>query len=135
MPHLHPIVVHFPIALFISAFGMEISSLLFKKEGLHKAALYNYILGILGALSAVLAAWLDNETVRHQVFYAHRRLAYYTLGISLASGFILLLIKNRQKRVFRIFFFISLLFTVIFVSITGYYGGRLVYDYGVGVDN
>ena len=131
--HLHPIVVHFPIALLLTAFGVEILSLLFKKENLHQAAWYNYLLGILATIAAILAAWWDGETLKHPIFYAHRNFAYATLGIALLSGIILSLIKKRNDKIFRIAFFISLLVIVILVSITGYFGGRLVYDYGIGV--
>src|SRR3989338_3196452 len=121
--HLHPIVVHFPIALFITAFGLEVLSLVFKKEDLHRAAWYNYILAILATIAAVLAAWWDGEILKHQVFYTHRNFAYATLGFALLSGMALFMIKKRAKKIFRIVFFIILLIIVALVSITGYYGG------------
>ena len=132
--HLHPIIVHFPIALFITAFGLEILSLLFKRENLHQIAWCNYLLGILAMIAAVLAAWRDGETLKHPVFYIHRNFAYATLIFALVSGAVLLQIKKRAKKFFRIAFFIALLLTATLVAITGYYGGRLVYEYGVGVE-
>lgn len=132
--HLHPIVVHFPIALFITAFGLELLSLVFKKEILHQTALCNYILAILSAVAAVLSALWDGQHLRHPVFYTHRALAIWTLAVALSSGIILSLIKRKSKRLFRIIFFISLLVVVSLVSVTGFYGGRLVYEYGVGVE-
>lgn len=48
--------------------------------------------------------------------------------------FILAIIKRRSKKAFRIVFLIFLILTTDLVSITGYYGGRLVYEYGVGVE-
>jgi len=36
--HLHPALVHFPIALFLSAFIFELLSLIFKNENLKKTA-------------------------------------------------------------------------------------------------
>lgn len=30
--HIHPLIVHFPAALFITALGLEVLSLLFKKN-------------------------------------------------------------------------------------------------------
>ncbi len=132
--HLHPLIVHFPIALFITAFGLEVLSLIFKKESLHQTAWCNYILGIVAAVAAVLAAWWDKVEVKHPVFYTHRNLAYVTLGIALASGVILPLVKRKSKKAFRVIFFIFLVLFTCLVSITGYYGGRLVYEYGVGVE-
>ena len=132
--HLHPLVVHFPIALFITALVTEILSILLKKETFHKIAYYNYFLGILGAIAAVIAAWWDGETLKHPVFYTHKNLAYWTTGVALTSGIVLPLVKIKSKKIFRIIFFTSLILTVSLVSITGYYGGKLVYEYGIGVE-
>nr|MBP9855290.1 hypothetical protein [Candidatus Omnitrophota bacterium] len=44
IPLAHPRMIHFPIALFIGAMGMEILSFIFKKETLHRTALHMYIL-------------------------------------------------------------------------------------------
>ena len=40
---VHPKVIHFPIALFIGAVGMEVLSLIFRKDNLHRTALHMYI--------------------------------------------------------------------------------------------
>ena len=41
---LHPKVIHFPIALFLGAMGMEVLSLIFRKDNLHRTAFHMYIL-------------------------------------------------------------------------------------------
>lgn len=132
--HLHPLIVHFPIALFITALGAEILSLIFKKDTLHKVAYCNYFFGILGAITAVLSAWRDNMFLKHPVFYTHRNLAYITLIVALISGAILLLIKRKSEKFFRIIFFIFLIVIASLISLTAYYGGKLVYEYGIGVE-
>lgn len=131
--HLHPLIVHFPIALFITALGSEILSLISKKDNLHKVAWWNYLFGILTAALAILVAWWDNEVVKHPVFYTHKNLAYWTFWFALGSLPVLALIKKKTKSVFRILFIIFLIIVVTLVSFTGYYGGRLVYEYGIGV--
>lgn len=132
--HLHPTIVHFPIALFISALGLEILSLIFKKEGFHQCAWYNYILGTVAAFAAVLSALVDGETLKHTVFYTHRALGYWTLGVAFLSSIVLFFAKKKSLRIFRILFLISLMTIALLVSVTGHYGGRLVYEYGVGVE-
>lgn len=125
MIRIHPIVVHFPIALFISALGMEVLSLVFKKENLHKSAWVNYVLGVIAAFFAILTAWIENEQIKHPVFYTHRMLGYLTFAISFAG-----LIVSRKSNVIFLTF---LIIVAVLIAITGFYGGRLVYEYGVGV--
>ena len=132
--HFHPIIVHFPIALFISALGLEVLSLIFKKDALHQAAWYNYILAVLAAFAAVLSALIDGETLKHTVFYTHRALGWWTLGIAFLSAPFLFYIKKKSLKLFKVLFFIFLIILASLVSLTGYYGGRLVYEYGVGVE-
>lgn len=132
--HLHPMLVHFPIALFITVFGFELLSLALKKDSFHNAAWYNYLLAILASGAAILAAWWDGEILKHPVFYTHKNLAYWTFWIAFGSGFVLPVIKRKSKKAFRIIFFIFLVLVATLISITGYYGGKLVYEYGVGVE-
>lgn len=132
--HIHPIMVHFPIALFISALGLEVLSIIFKKEKLHQTAWINYILGVVAAIAAILSALLENQTIKHPVFYTHRVLGYWTLIVSFTAFLVLFLIRRKSIRLFRISFVVLLIITAVLVTITGYYGGRLVYEYGVGVE-
>ena len=41
--HLHPMVVHFPIALFIMALFFEVIGLVFKNDNFHQTAIYLYV--------------------------------------------------------------------------------------------
>ncbi|MCQ9208487.1 MAG: hypothetical protein NG712_03825 [Omnitrophica bacterium] len=132
--HLHPIIVHFPIALLVSALGLEILSLIFKKENLHQAAWCNYILGALAAALAVLTALIEDETLKHTVFYIHRSLGYWTAAGSLSLLVGLWLVKRKTQAVFRRAFLIVLVIVSCLTLATGYYGGRLVYEYGIGVE-
>lgn len=134
--HLHPILVHFPIALFISAMGLETLAIVFKKESLQEASWINFILAVLITPLVVLTGWLEARHLHlsHKVADIHKIFAFWTWGISLVAGIGLWLIKKKfSKKLFRILFFISLTVVVALISICGYYGGRLVYEYGIGV--
>ena len=63
-PHihlLHPRVIHFPIALFIGAMGMEVLSLIFKKDNLHPTALHMYVLATVITPFVVLTGLQEAE--------------------------------------------------------------------------
>ena len=134
--NLHPIFVHFPIALFICALGLEVASLMLAKEILHQTAFHIYILAICIAPFTVLTGLFEaNELhLNHPVFIIHRAFAFITLGISLMSLPVLAFFRTQGTKAYRIAFLIFLLMVTSSVSITAYNGGRMVYEYGIGVE-
>ena len=133
---VHPKAIHFPIALFIGAMGMEVLSLIFKKDNLHRTAFHMYILATVITPFVVLTGLQEAEHLHlgHPILTIHRNFALLTMWGSLASLPILWLAKKKSEKVLRIVFIVFLLMLVGFVSITGHNGGRMVYEYGVGVD-
>ncbi|MBI1976432.1 MAG: DUF2231 domain-containing protein [Candidatus Omnitrophica bacterium] len=135
--HLHPMIVHFPIALFIGAMGLELFAVVLKKEKLHSAAWINFILAVLGSVIAVITGWFEAEhlhLVSHPVFNTHRLFGFLTVGLGVAALALLGPLKKRSNRWFRFLFLLILIWGVSLVSIGAYYGGRLVYEYGIGVE-
>ena len=133
---LHPKVIHFPIALFIGAMGMEVLSLIFKKDNLHRTAFHMYILATVITPFVVLTGLQEAEHLHlsHPILTIHRNFALLTMWGSLVSLPMLWLAKKKSEKILRIVFIVFLLMLVGFVSITGHNGGRMVYEYGVGVD-
>lgn len=132
---IHPKIVHFPIALFLSAMGLELVSLAVKKEKIHQTALHVYILACLIMPVAVLTGLLAESSLHmhHPVLEMHEKLALLTLGTSWMSLLILWIVAKKSPHMLRILF---LIFTIIMASliiVTGHYGGRMVYEYGAGV--
>ena|SRR3989338_4548701 len=132
---LHPKLIHFPIALFLSAMGLEVLSLILKKDNLHRTALHIYILAALITPLAVLTGLQEAKHINlnHPILTTHKNFALLTMWGSLASLPILWFVRKNTK-VFRIVFLIFTLIIVIFVTIAGHNGGRMVYEYGVGVE-
>ena len=135
--HLHPSLVHFPIALFLSAFIFEIVSLYRRHKLLHEAAFYIFVLAVVMTPLAVISGLLEaNEwhLTNHGVFLKHRNLAFLTLGVSLISLLLFLTQgKLSRKNGKPIFLFILLLLSTL-VMLTAYFGGELVYEYGIGIE-
>ena len=134
--HLHPMVVHFPIALFISALGLEILSLILRKENLHQTALHLYLMAAVLSPLVVLTGLREEDRLQfhHPVLEIHERFALLTMWGSLASLPILGLVKRKVPSRFRLIFVLFALLMVTIISITAYNGGRLVYEYGAGVE-
>jgi uncharacterized membrane protein len=137
--HLHPMLVHFPIAIVMIGFLAELAFLFFKKEvSLGKMGYYLLIAGTLAAL----AAWLtgnfftsEMDGAAGKIRETHELFATITLILLLVTSVlrtILLVFKNESSSLKALAFLLYALAAVT-VSITGYLGGSLVYNYMLGL--
>ncbi|MGZ3600544.1 MAG: DUF2231 domain-containing protein, partial [Ktedonobacterales bacterium] len=87
---LHPIVVHFPIALLIASVGMDVLSLVLRRAGLTTAATWLLVLGVPGALAALLTGKISgsvlNTAAASDLLHLHKICA---VGASLTFGTLL----------------------------------------------
>ncbi len=137
MENIHPIVIHFPIALLLAALFIETLALLLKRPAWHRISLWNLFLGVLGAGVAVLTGRRAMATAKHsfeigQVMELHERLGYLVLGIATAVlGWRLVKadsLSNRSRWVVWLF----LLAACGVMVFSAHLGGRMVYEFGVG---
>jgi uncharacterized membrane protein len=63
--NLHPLVVHFAIALFFVSVFCDILGWLLKKESLHTVGWWNLLFGFFGAIVTVAAGLLAERSVGH----------------------------------------------------------------------
>ena len=137
MESVHPLVVHFPIALLLTAFLLDGLGMIFRRPGLHRVALWNLCLGTVGAVAAVLTGLEASEIAKH-TFEIHRVMERHEqLGIATAiSAGILtiarLLLRDRLNAWLRGASQIILAGIVITLAYGAHLGGRLVYEFGVG---
>jgi uncharacterized membrane protein len=133
--HLHPMLVHFPIALVVVGFLFEIASILYKKETcLSILGFYLLILGTLAALAALLTGALftaEMTDTAGAVKHTHELFAWITVGnlVILSALRILLKTQNRENTNLKWIAFALYGLAAFSVSITGFYGGTLVYNY------
>ncbi|MEG1611176.1 MAG: DUF2231 domain-containing protein [Alistipes sp.] len=131
--HLHPMLVHFPIALALVALVFDLAAYYFKHEWLNKAAVTLTLFAALGACAAIfsgvfltkpvagLAATLKDQHVMYAM------VATVFLALSTLVGLISLL-KYLHATKLRYLFTVCLLVAAIFISLTGMVGGSIVYD-------
>jgi uncharacterized membrane protein len=133
--HLHPMVVHFPIAIITIGFIADLSSLLFKKEKcLSRMGFYLEIIGALAAIVAFSTGLLfttpmdgDPGIMRER----HATFAFLTLiAIIVATLFRIVIVAMKKDETRLKYLSLGIFFLAfIFVSVTGYLGGTLVYEY------
>jgi uncharacterized membrane protein len=133
--HFHPMLVHFPIALVVFGFIADIASLLFKKEAcLSRIGFYLLIIGTLTAIIAWLAGIFFTSEMSGsagEIKETHELFAWITIGVLIATSVlrIVLKIKNIEGSNLKWAAIILYGLAAVSVSITGFFGGSLVYNY------
>ena len=135
MENIHPITVHFPIALLTAAFLVETLALLFHRPEWSRVSLWCLGLGVLGAAAAVLAGRQAMETAKHsfeihQVMELHEYIGYGVLAGSVAILGWRYLSRGSRGRQWAGWGLLAVLCGGMAYS--AHLGGRLVYEYGVG---
>jgi uncharacterized membrane protein len=137
--HLHPLIVHFPIALLITGFVADTVFLLYKKEAcLSKLGFYLMLAGTLGAIAAVLSGNFFTQELSGSVEAVrerHETFANITMWLMIVASVIRLFLLKRGGASPRaaLGVYILYLIGVVLVSYTGMLGGTMVYDYLIGI--
>ncbi len=138
MHPIHPMLVHFPIALLSASVLFELLAQRWRQEECRVAGLYTLVLGLAGALVSVASGAMAEEAVEHsgvpeRILEIHETLGFATfwmfaglLGLRVSTW--LGWIRERPL--------VSLVLGLVGVAVlfvSSYYGGSLVYEYGAGV--
>lgn len=130
---IHPKLVHFPIALVVSAMGMQALGVVFNKDHFRQGAWLMFVLAVLSMPVVVLSGlWeADRLHLSHPVLTLHKRFALIAMWLSIIALPIFWFIRN--NKMFPIIFFVFLITVSGLLAFTAHQGGRMVYEYGVGV--
>lgn len=138
MHPIHPMLVHFPIALLSAAVFFDLLGPRWREEECRTASLYTLMLGLAGALAAVISGHMAEEAVEHSgvpesVLELHEGLGFATFWIFLGLlgwRFVTGLGIISERRAVSVG--LGMVGIVVLLA-ASYYGGSLVYDYGAGV--
>lgn len=140
LTHLHPMIVHFPIALSLVGFLSDAIGLILKKDFYNKAGFYLLILGTLGVIAAYLSGNYAGDGVTEvgalkQALETHENTATLTLWLISGAAFIriALVLFKKYVGIYRWIAFLILFLGIASIARTGYYGGELVYKHAAGV--
>ncbi|MDH3975071.1 MAG: DUF2231 domain-containing protein [Deltaproteobacteria bacterium] len=134
MMNIHPMLVHFPIALLNAFVLMELLAYLLKKEEMKNAATWMLYLGTMGAAATVVAGFSAASSVPHneEVHAIMTRHMYFGLTVFLLS----LSLTTWRLTGFKKGSPVHLVIGFIMVTIMAFgadLGGLMVYKYGVAV--
>lgn len=140
MYFLHPVIVHFAIALLSVAVICDFLYLVSKKDNFWQIANYLIVAGTLSAIGAVLTGTQAfklievNPNIEHLV-NSHRSSGQMAMWMFIAlTGLRFLFIKLQlfQKPLKWLYYILSLI-ALVFLLRTGLLGGEMVYIHGVGI--
>lgn len=140
-PNIHPMIIHFPIVLWLVAVLADLVWLFQPKSWLRNMTITLYVLGSIGALAAYLSGdqAMDIVSVPMQGEVTagnHSDWGHYTLYFFSAYAIIRLFLFWKQwdkKKWLAVVLFILGALGMGMVAKTADLGGKLVYKYGVGI--
>lgn len=138
----HPQIIHTPIALLVFSALFAIVGRLFDRDWVRKASVLLLVFGLAGAQLAVFSGRITEEIpekkqgVPEKAIDEHGNGGQYTvwlaggalLAIALASRF-----RGGPATALATFGLLLQIAAAVMVGITGYRGGRLVFEHGAGV--
>jgi uncharacterized membrane protein len=137
LQNIHPLLVHFPIALLPAATLTYCLAIIGRRDSWAWAGLWMLSLGALGAAAAVASGlWaapgvMLAVSVKEHLLYPHRNLMLAVLGLSVALTVWALIARPLPRRG-RYAFIAMLIVLVAMIAKGADYGGRMVYDYNAG---
>ena len=138
MHPIHPMVVHFPIALLITSVVFDFLATRWRHKSFQDAGFYTLIAGLLGAAVAVLTGAMAEEVVEDKgipesVLEIHEALGYAAFLFFIGLLALRLLMRWKLIREIPALYLAMGVAGIMILSAAGYFGGSLVYDFGAGV--
>ena len=138
MANIHPLIVHFPIAMLTSFLILELFATVTKNERVHIASSWMLYVGTLGALATVVAGFLAASTVSHgsavhEIIGSHKQLGLSVLGLSVILTVWRLVSRERLSGMALALNITLAVIMVGLLTMGADLGGQMVYKYGVGV--
>lgn len=131
--HLHPMLVHFPIALVLAGFLAEIVSLLLKNNA--SFSWISYYLLLLGTLAAIVTyfsgVFFTEEMTGEagKVLSTHEIMALSTTLVLCITAVLRTINLRKGTKALSVTSFLFYVVATLGVGLTGFLGGSLVYQY------
>lgn len=134
---LHPFLVHFPIGLFVFSFLLDAASYLVPPgQKLVAAAFYTMAAGVVTAILAAVPGLIDYLDIRTDHPAKRTATTHMTLNlivVALYASNLGVRYSTLSAEQTELAPFILSISGIVLLSISGYLGGTLVYDDGIGV--
>ena len=142
-PGVHPLIIHFPIALLSLAVGLLVLTIFYTKEWITKSTMGLLALGSIGALVSYITGRSAADDIglnlkAEVAIGTHSDWALYTLiyfGVFTVLFYIIQFVLKKDQVLIRVVLAVLAMIGFFILGQTAEYGGRLVFEYGLGVQN
>ncbi len=129
---LHVVLVHFPIALALSAILAEVLWLATKRRAFDEAGAFCLVLAAVSAVPVVVTGLLVAKSMEFvgsevSIVTAHKYWGIAALVFAVLSAIVRLVHRERPAKWRLVGYYVCLLFLGMCVSLAGHYGGMLVH--------
>lgn len=134
-PLIHPMLVHFPIALLFASVALDWIGYVLRHPNLTRAGFYTLALGAFAAGIAALSG-PDHATGDPSVpalLAAHQTWASITVGLAVGLVAVRFVATRGLRGGWAPLYLLATLALLAAVSLTGYFGGEMTYHHAVGV--
>lgn len=137
--NVHPLFVHFPIALLMVAGVLFFACYFFDIREMPVVAKWNLIFGSLSTVAAVVTGLLAASTVPHsheihEAMIVHRNIMATVALLSLGLGGYLYFKKDVFLIQKNLLFLLALGLMMGLLTVGADYGGKMVFKYGAGTE-
>jgi len=136
-PNIHPLFVHFPIALLIVALLFQLLALAVKSDDYLRTGRWLLYLGTLGAVVAAATGFIatqemGRDTAGHDLVHVHRDFMLVTSGLAVLTSIVTLASSRSRSSTTRWVQMLLLAATVVVLTVGADRGAELVFRYGMG---
>jgi uncharacterized membrane protein len=134
-PLLHPMLVHFPIALLCASVAADWAGVWLRYANLTRMGYYLLVLGTAGAGVAALTGpdHVPGDATVAALLASHQSFALITVALAASLMWLRFFPSDGIRGAWALGYLIAGLALLAAVSLTGYYGGELTYHQGIGV--
>ncbi len=141
MAELHPPIVHFAIALTVVGVLFDLIGFSLSRDSLKQVGFWNIIVGVVALWAAMFSGEAAETTTERFVksigiegiFEAHEILGKFLPGFFTLIGVLRIYLYIKENKKLFITYLALGIIGIVLVGLQGRIGGKMVYEYGVGV--